>query len=444
MGQLSIKSKDILKLAAPISISLLIPEVSFLTDTIFLGKLGEVELGINGIAGVFYLILSMVGYGLANGIQVLMSRRIGEGKNKQLARTFTNGMVLCLMFGIGLMAVSFIIVPIIFTQTLQNDTNAYLTVEFLSMRVWGLPFLILTQLVNAFFIATRQSKYLIYGSIISAGVNIVFDYGLIFGNMGLPQMGMVGAAVASVLAEVVFCTVMFSIFYLKKMQQTYPILSTAKFDRQLAKRSLMIAAPLILQFLFSMGGWQIFFIYVEHLGTRELAVSQILRSVFGVAGIGLWALASSCNTMVGNVIGQQKEELVMTVILRTIRLAVIYAFVLGSVLVMFPTEFLSMYRDDDSLVSFGRPSLIVVATATPLMAIATVLFNGVMGTGNTRVNMLIEICCVSTYVLYCYVIIERMRMPLHWAWASEFVYWGVLIIGSAIYLRTGKWKGKVI
>ncbi len=442
--KLSISNKDIIKLSAPIAVAMLIPQISFLTDTVFLGRLGERELGANGMAGIFYLILSMVGVGLTNGIQVQLSRRAGEGNYEGLAKTFTNGMMLCLIFGIVLMGVAMFAAPAIFNATLHDSENAALSISFLNMRMWGLPFLMLTQLANAFYIATGQSKYLIHGSIVANAVNIVLDYGLIFGELGLPEMGMVGAALASVISEVVFMIVMYGVFYAKKMQAKYPVLASKHFDFRLAKQSLIVAAPLIIQFMFSIGGWQIFFIYVEHLGTTELAVSQVLRSVFGVAGIGLWSLAASCNTMVSNVIGQSKQRLVMPVILRTIKIAVIYAAFLGAFLIIFPVEFLSLYRDDADMIALAIPSLRIVAVSSILMGVATVLFNGVMGTGNTKVNLFIEVCCVLSYVLYCYIVIERMRLPLHWAWMSEFVYWGTLTIACMLYLRTGRWKNKQV
>lgn len=442
--QLSISNKDIIRLAAPISVALLIPQISFLTNTVFLGQLGEQELGVNGMVGIFYLILSMVGQGLANGIQVQMSRRAGEANYVGLARTFTNGMMLCLVFSISLMLLSSLLAPVIFNNSLKDSSNAALSLEFLSLRVWGLPFLMLTQLANSFYIATAQSRYLMFGALAGTIINVVFDYGLIFGYWGMPALGMMGAAVASVMAEVISGIVMYSIFYIKKMQHRFPILSTKRFDFAMARRSFTIASPLIVQYLFGIGGWQIFFIYVEHLGTRELAISQILRSVFGVASIGLWALASSCNTIVGNVIGQGKARLVIPVIIRAAKLGVIYAIVLGAILVIFPYGFLSLYRNDAGLIQDAIHSLRVVAVSTIIMAAATIMFNGVIGTGNTLVNLVIEVICVTMYVVYCYIAIERMRLPLAWAWASEFVYWGALITTCLLYLRSGKWKGKTV
>ena len=178
-----------------------------------------------------------------------MSRRAGEQNYTELARTFTNGMMLSLIFGIGMMVAAMFIGPYIFNTTLDDKINARLSIEFLNMRVWGLPFIMLTQLANSFYIATGQSKYLVHGSIAANTVNIVLDYGFIFGKLGLPELGMVGAALASVISEVVFAITMYSIFYIKNMQVKFPILATGRFDVALAKKSLIIASPLIVQFM---------------------------------------------------------------------------------------------------------------------------------------------------------------------------------------------------
>lgn len=442
--QLSISNKDILKLAAPISLSMLLPQLSFLTDTIFLGRLGERELGANGMAGIFYLILVMVAQGLAGGLQIQLSRRAGENNYIGVARTFTNGMMLCLVFGIILMSVSYFVAPLIFEATLHDSENIRLSSSFIQVRSWGIPFIILTMLAHSFYIATGQSKYLIYGSLIGNAVNIILDYGLIFGELGLPEMGLNGAALASVLAEVTFFISMYSIFYIKKMQKRFPIFSTSKFDTVLSKRSLQLSAPLIVQYLFSIGGWQIFFIFVEHLGTRELAASQILRSVIGIAGIGLWAFGAAANTMSGNVIGQGKQRLVIPLTLRISKLSIIYSGILCVLLNIFAYEFLSLYVDNDSLINLAIPSLRIISVSSIIMGIATILFNTIVGTGNTRTGLLIEIFCVCCYIVYCYFIIQRAQMPLRWAWASEFVYWGTLVTTGYIYLRSHRWKNKIV
>ncbi len=442
--KLSATNRDIIRLAAPISFSLLIPQLSFLTNTAFLGRLGEMELGVNGITGVFYLILSMVGYGLSSGIQILMARRAGENNMKEMGKTFANGLMLSLGFSLSLMLLSLWFAPIIFGLSLHEEAHISLAVRFLYIRVWGLPFLICTQLLNAFFIVIGRSRFLIYGSVAGTTVNILLDYLLIFGRGGFPAMGLDGAALASVAAELFAAIVMIAAFLFRNMHKTYHTFSGLRFDVDLSKRALNVSAPLIVQFLFSIGGWQIFFIYVEHLGQRELAASQMLRSVLGVVSVGTWALASACNTIVSNVIGQGKQHRVINLIIKIAKLSFLYALGVCILLLLFSRPFLAIYGAGPELIELSVPALRVIVVATLLMSLSTVMFNGVVGTGNTRVNLIIEVTCVLTYLLYCYLVIERHRLGLAWAWGSEFVYWGTLFITSFIYLRSGRWKGKNI
>ncbi|HRO43220.1 MAG TPA: MATE family efflux transporter [Flavipsychrobacter sp.] len=437
-------NKTIIRLALPISLALAIPQLSFLANTVFLGRYGEQELAVNGVAGIFYLTLSMIGYGLSSGVQIQLARRAGEDDKMGLTRSFMNGILLSVLGSVGLMLLSLWLAPIIFGLSLSDSSNAYLSINYLYVRVWGLPFLMLTQMANAFFIATHRSRFLIYGAGAGTLVNIVFDYLLIFGHYDFPRMGLTGAAIASILGEVAFCAVMFGTYYFNKFHKEYPIHQYLRFDIKLSQRSFRIASPLIVQYLFSIGGWQVFFIFVEHLGTRELAASQILRSIFGVVGIGTWALAATCNTMVSNVIGQGKQREVLYVIKKVTKISVIYAVVMSVILLAFTDSFLSLYRNDPQLVAFARPSMIVIVLATIVMAISTIAFNGVVGTGNTLINLSMEVTSVFIYLVYCFVVIEQLRLPLHWAWGSEFVYWTALLIFSLLYLKSGRWRGKTI
>ena len=440
----SATNRQIIKLAAPISLALLIPQISFFTNTVFLGRLGVRELGVNGITGVFYLILSMIGYGLACGMQVQMARRAGEGDKKGLAQLLANGAMLAVLFSLGMMVLTMWLAPLLFGFSLHDNENFALSVKFVYIRVWGLPFLMLTQLFSSFFISIGRSRLLIYGSLVATVLNILFDYLLIFGKLGFPAWGFTGAAVASVIAEVFYCLTMVGIFFYHRMHHTYPVFNFRHFDFSLSQRTLTVASPLIIQFLFGIGGWLVFFIFIEHLGPQSLAASQVLRNIFGIVGVGTWALATTCNTMVSNIIGQGKQREVMRIILKVCKLSLIYASVLCALLLLFSGQFLSIYSNDATLIAFAIPSLRVIVVATLIMSVSTVVFNGVVGTGNTRINLIMEITSVGTYLIYCYFIILRRQSPLYLCWGSEFIYWTTLLTGSFLYLKSGRWKNKSI
>ena len=101
-------------MAAPIWVALLIPQLNFFTNTAFVGRIGERELAINGISGIFYLILVMVGYGLASGLQIQLSRRSGEGDTEGVMKLFANGLLLSIAFSLVLLLLALWLAPIIF------------------------------------------------------------------------------------------------------------------------------------------------------------------------------------------------------------------------------------------------------------------------------------------------------------------------------------------
>lgn len=442
--QITVTRKQILKLAAPISLSLLMPQISFMANAVFLGQLGQMELVVNGLTSIFYLLLTYIGFGLSNGIMVLLSRRAGENDVQGISHTFANGLLLSAMSSMLLMMLSFWLSPLLFGYSLKDENIFFGTIDFLYLRIWGLPFLMLTQLVNAFYIATNRSRLLIYGALIANIVNVLLDYGLIFGKAGFPRMGLRGAAIASISAEAVYCLVMYALFFIKKLHRIYPIVRYFRFDTNISLQTLKVAAPLIVQYVFSIGGWQIFYIYIEHLGVTQLAASHILRSVLGIVSIGTWALASTCNTMVSNIIGQGHTGQVIPLVKRIMRFSFGYTICVALFLFCFPSLFLSAYTSDTAVVEMGISSLRVLAVSSLVMCMATICFNAVIGTGNTLINLGIEVFCVCVYIVYITVAVERLHVPLHIAWASEFVYWGCLLLTAGGYLLSGRWKGKTL
>jgi MATE family multidrug resistance protein len=442
--QASVSNKYIIRTAAPIALALLIPLINNLTNNFFLGRVGERALAVNGVAGIYYLILAMVGYGLANGVQVQLSRRAAQHDYAGITRLLTNSGMLTIFIALCLMIVSMWFAPLIFGYSLQVGEHVYMSVSFIFIRVWGLPFLMLTQLANSFYISTGRSQYMLWGSLAATVLNVVLDYTFIFGHYGAPAMGLNGAAIASVLAEIGGCAVMWGLFYLRKLHMQFPVLEHIDIDLRLVRRVTRIALPLVVQYFFSIAGWQVFFIFVEHLGERELAASQILRPIFGVIGVATWAFGTTCNMSVSNIIGQGRTTEVPRLIGKIMVLSISVSAVLCAGLLLLARPYLHMFTQDEALVALALPSLYIIACATLMMSVASVLFNGVIGTGNTSVNLIIEVICVGSYLVYCYFIIQRARLGLTWAWGSEFVYWTSLLICGFAYLRSGRWKGKVI
>jgi hypothetical protein len=92
----------------------------------------------------------------------------------------------------------------------------------------------------------------------------------------------------------------------------------------------------------------------------------------------------------------------------------------------------------------ATPVLKVVAIAILLMSVSTIWLNAVTGTGNTVINLSIELITIFLYCFYVYFVMEVWNLSITWGWASEFVYWTSIFTMSYLYINSGKWKGKVV
>ena len=169
-----------------------------------------------------------------------------------------------------------------------------------------------------------------------------------------------------------------------------------------------------------------------------------MRNIFGVFGIFVWAFASTTNAMVSNIIGQGRQEQVIHLVNKIVRLSLSFTFVLCLIVNIFPGLFLEVFGRDKTFIDDAVPVIRMVSLGILCMSVATIWLNTVTGTGNTRINLLIEIICITIYCIYIYLIIENWRLSLVWAWASEIVYWSSLFTLSFLYIKSGRWKGKVI
>lgn len=249
-------------MSLPISFAILVPQFNYLINSFFLAQLGEGFMGAAGITGVYYLIFSVIGFGLNNGLQALISRRAGQDRLKEIGSLFMQSVYITMCIAALGILVTYTFAPLIFNTNITKELSSQ-SISFLSIRIWGLPFLYLYQMRNALLVGTNQSKLLIWGTLAETVTNIVLDYGLIFGHLGLPALGFNGAAYASVIAEFIGMAVVFLIINAKGMQTRFGLFERLKPDFKVIKTILVQSSPLILQYAISIISWE-FFSYWFH------------------------------------------------------------------------------------------------------------------------------------------------------------------------------------
>ena len=262
--QVNTGNKAILKIALPISASIVVPQINFITNNIFLGGLGQKELGIAGITGVYYLMFAVIGNGLNNGLQALISRRAGEKRIDEIGSLFWHGVRIAMFFALFGILTTWFVAPIVLKWSLHDAEGIDMAIQFLSIRIWGLPLLYIYQMRNALLVGINQSKLLVLGTAAEAIVNIVFDYGLIYGKLGMPALGFNGAAYASIIAEAAGLLAVFLVIRFNGMSKKINLFKKVPFQFTYIKLILNQSYPLILQHVISIMSWEYFYILIEN------------------------------------------------------------------------------------------------------------------------------------------------------------------------------------
>ena len=437
--KVKVDHRQILSIALPISVAILIPQLNLLINAIFLGHLSNEALGNAGVTGVFYLIFAVAGHGMNSSMQSVFSGYAGSGDHNAFKIVLWQGIRISLQIAFIFILFTWMIAPFILKQV--AEPHAYpAEMSFLNIRIIGLPFLFMFQMGNAFLIASLNSRLLVFGFVIEALTNILFDYLLIFGKMGMPQMGFNGAAVASVIAEFVGMLSVFFVLIFSGLKNNYNLFSDFAFDKKISNKIYKISFPLILQYVLSLTTWLIFYILIESKGPMAKAISNTMRNVFGIAGIFIWAFAGTSNTMVSNLIGQKKYDMVIPVITKISFWSAGFCIVIIALLNLFPQAFFELFGQSSTFTTEGLPVIRIVSCGLIFMSVANIWLNGLTGTGKTKINLFIEIAAILLYLLYTYYFMNIHYVSLAMAWSNEFVYWVVIFFFSFFYMKSEKWK----
>ena len=437
-------NKEIWRVTYPIFLGLLAQNVINVTDTAFLGRVGEVALGAAAMGGLLYICVYTIAFGFSVGSQILIARRNGEGNYRAVGpimwqgTAFSFGMAVCL-----LILMYFSAAPLI-RLLITSDSIYGATYEFFTWRIWGFLFAFVNVMFRGLYIGITRTKVLTMNAVVMALVNVVLDYALVFGELGLPEMGVRGAALASFIAEASSLLFFLLYTYYKVDLKKYGLNRFGQFDLSMVLRILRISCFTMVQYFLAMAIWFVFFMALERLGQRQLAVANIVRSVYVVLLIPVQALSTTANTLVSNLIGAGGSSGVVTLLHKISRMSFLIMVVCVGLCVAFPGSILSVYTNEEALLVESVSALYVVCGAMLIASLANVYFNGISGTGNTQAALVLEVFVQVFYALYIIVVGMVIQAPVDVCFTTEVIYYVLMLGSSLIYLKKAKWQNKKI
>jgi len=438
---LDYKYSTLLKVALPMMFSGFIQSIVLITDAAFMSRYSTVSFDAVGNAGLIYITCYMMIVGVGDGSQIVMARRIGEKRFDLLGRVFSTGMVLQLFISVLLFLFMFFIIPDWISSFSENQEIALLQGDFISIRSLAIFPAGMFIMMQSYFLSKGKTLPVLFSALLTASLNILLDYLLIFGNLGFPELGVKGAALASTCADSLGMLMMLFFFIVDK---DHIIARIRNFSVNSLQNLLRISSPLMLQGSVALGTWTIFFIMLEQRGLFELTVSQNIRSIYFLAFVPVWGFAATTKTYISQYLGSQKTEDIPHIQKRIQLLTTAFLVLFFHGAILYPEVLIQLINPEEAYIAMSAKILQLISVSVILYGIISVYYQTIQASGNTLYSMIIELTTVVFYLTACYLFIRVLNLEIFWIWTVEYIYFGTIGIMSIIYLKNSNWKSKIV
>jgi MATE family multidrug resistance protein len=429
----------LLRVAGPVLLGSLTQSVIYLTDSLFVGRLGEVALAAVGLGALLFYLLTTVGAGLGVALQILVARRMAQGRPGAARRLFMAAGHLALGLSLTLGTGLWLLAPQLSAWLLPAAAVAAQLSQYLQVVAVAVPASFGWLWLVGLYTGLGQTRLIPWSTLGIALSNVLGSYVWVWGRLGSSSLGIAGAAWAAVLSETVGLLVLLGGLLWPRTPQLAGWLRKRAWHRRASRRLWRFAGPLVLRQVVEVSGWLGFFVLVGQLGARALAVSNITRSLYTFISLPALGLATALQTVASQQVGQERLGAVLPTVRRATALALGFGLLAAAGLLLWPAALARWFTAEPGLVAATVPVLRMLAGLLLTFSAATMLFHAVVGVGGGDHSLGLEVLATGSYLLTAWLGV-RLGWPLALVWAAELGYWLVLGALSWRYLRRGEWQ----
>jgi MATE family multidrug resistance protein len=358
-----------IKLSVPVILGMLGHTFVQFADNIMVGQLGTAELAAVSLGNSFVFIAMSLGIGFSTAITPLVAEADGANNRENAKGALKHGLLLCTFLGMSLFGLILLAKPIMFLMKQPTEVVA-LALPYLDIVALSLVPLIIFQAFKQFSEGLSQTKYPMYATVIANVVNIILNYLLIFGALGFPKWGIVGAAIGTLVARIIMVAYIWLLLRSKtKFRYYVTAFNFRNIERKIINKIVSLGFPSALQMFFEVAIFTAAIWLSGVLGKNPQAANQIalnLSSMTFMFGMGLGVAAM---IRVGNQKGLKNftelRRIAQSIFFLTFLLEIVFAilFLLGRN--WFPTLYLdandTLHLADNAEVIYLSAQLLLVA-----------------------------------------------------------------------------------
>jgi MATE family multidrug resistance protein len=444
--------REILRVCLPLVLSLSATTVMEFTDRIFLANYSVDAISAALPAGITsFLFLAFFG-GVGGYAGVFIAQYTGRGEQHRIGAvlwqsiyfTLGSGLVVSL---IGLFASEKIFALAGHSQEVQRLENIYF-----SILCNGSILHIGMTTLSTFFTGRGLTRPVMLITFVGTLINIPLDYAIIFGKWGLPELGIKGAAIATVMSWGVNVLLLGLLIFTRENNARFGVFCHFHFDRDIFTRLMRFGIPGAMQFTLDILAFTLFILLVGRIGRQELAATNIVLSINALAFMPSMGASQGIRVLVGQSLGRGKPDLASAYVRGGWQLLVSY-IILVDLLFIFAPEFVLRpflggtegLEVQANILAHGRNLLNIVAFYLLFDAFYMIYSGALTGAGDTRFMMLaIAIVAPTCLVIPVYLGITYFSISITTAWIWVLIFIVALFAVSALRYRNGAWKKMLV
>ncbi len=344
--------------------------VSFV-DNIMVGQLGTAELAAVSLGNSFLFIAMSLGIGFSTAITPLVAEADGEKNIEKGKQIFNHGLFLCTVLGIVLFVMILAVKPLMYHMDQSEEVVKY-AMPYLNLVAFSLIPLIMFQAFKQFADGLSLTKYAMWATILANVINVILNYLLIFGKFGFPELGIVGAAIGTLISRIAMLIFMW--FLLKSKDKFKPYIerfSFYKIKKNILKKIIDLGFPSALQMLFEVAIFTAAIWLSGALGKNPQASNQIALNLSSMTFMVAMGLGVAAMVRVGNQKGLKNfaelRRIAISIFLLTTLIEIIFALVF----MIFNTDLPKLYLDEHDVIN-QVDNFEVIAIASKLLLVAAV------------------------------------------------------------------------
>lgn len=444
--------KEVLRVCLPLVLGLSATTVMEFTDRVFLANYSIEAISASMPAGITsYLFLAFFG-GVGSYAGVFIAQYSGKGEHKMIGPVLWQAIYFTIVAGLIMYLVAVFASEAIFMLAGHEPEVQRLEIIYFSILCKGGIFHVAMATLATFYSGRGFTRPVMIITFLGVFINIPLDYALIFGAWGMPEMGIRGAALATVMAWIINVILFVVLIFTRENEIKYQLLSQFYLNWSLLKRLLRFGVPAAFQFTMDIVAFTLFVLLVGRIGTAELAATNIVFSINALTFMPSMGASQGISVLVGQALGNKSPKLAATYVRSGTQMLLAYIFLVDLIFIFAPDLVLTPFfpstdaaNTNPQVLEHAKNLLKIVAIYLFCDALYMLYSGALRGAGDTRFMMITAtVAAPLCLVLPVYIGIEYYTISIVGAWCWILFFIGTLFVASWMRYRKGKWKKMLV